>query len=127
MRKEDIGYIFGLVSDLGNGRQLSVSGNFPEGASVKSMNIEVDKLRRVVDRQQAKSASRGASDEIEVLALRKKGAIDDLTKIDAKAESRGLSSAQRQQREAAIAHIERMGEDIEFKQKVLNRLEEEAK
>lgn len=126
--KEEIGYAWNFQADLGNGRQFSLSGNFSKGVGAEEMNKEVDKVRAVFDRQQAQSASRGAEEAIEVLIMRKQDAINDLVRIDEKAESKGgLSSAERQQREAAVIHIDKMSKDIEYKQGILNKLKEESK
>jgi hypothetical protein len=51
--KEAPGYLFQFTCDCGNGRQLTVSGNFDKGAEVPSMNAEVDKLSIVFDRLRA--------------------------------------------------------------------------
>lgn len=48
------GYLFHLVCDTGNGKQLQVSTNFPADASVATMNSEVDKINEVMDRLRAK-------------------------------------------------------------------------
>ena len=126
MENKDIGYVLGFVADIGNGARMSINGNMREDDTVDAMNIKVDKIRKVIDRQQAKSAARGAEEEIEVLILRKKSATDDLASVDAKGGAVGMSSAEKQQRGAAISHIEKMGEDIDYKQKVLARLKDEA-
>ena len=96
--KEDIGYAWSFIADLGNGRQFQLSGNFPKGITADIMNTEVDKVRSVFDRQQAQSASRGAAEEIEQLVLRLNWAKEDLANIDAKADKKGgNSAAERQQ------------------------------
>jgi hypothetical protein len=125
--KEEIGYAWNFQADLGNGRAFSLSGNFAKGIDAAAMNAEVDKVRSVFDRQQAQSASRGAEEEIQVLALRKKSAMDDLIRIDEKSKDKGLSAAERQQREAAVAHIDKMEQDLAYKQGVLSKLQLEAK
>lgn len=48
------GYLFHLVCDTGNGKQLQVSTNFPADASIATMNAEVDKINEVMDRLRAK-------------------------------------------------------------------------
>lgn len=127
IKKEDIGYAWNFVADLGNARQLSVSGNFPKGVTAEGINSEIDKIRSVIDRQQAKSAARAVGEEIEQLVLRKDSAVEDLDMIDTKSEAKGgLSSAERQQREAAVVHIAKMGKDIEFKKSVHEKLQKEA-
>ncbi len=128
VKKEEIGYAWNFAADLGNGRQLSVSGNFAKGITAEGINQEVDKIRSVIDRQQAKSASRAAGEEIETLVLRLDSAKEDLAMLDEKGDAKGgLSAAERQQREAAAKHLDKMQKDIEFKKGVLEKLKTEAK
>lgn len=127
-KKDEIGSIWNLVADLGNGRQLSVSWNLPKGVTPESINTEVDKLRAVIDRQQAKSASRGAAEEIAQLELRLESATEDMDMINAKMDAKnGMTSAERQQREAAVVHLSKMKKDINFKKGVLDKILKEAK
>lgn len=127
-KKEEIGYAWNCVADLGNGRQFSVSGNFLKGTSANEMNVEADKVLSVIDRQQAKAASIGAGQEIEQLLLRRDSAAEDLARINAKYDEKGsMSTAERQQKEAATVHLEKLNKDIEFKQGVLEKLKNEAK
>lgn len=128
VKKEEVGYVVNFVTDLGNGRQISITGNLPKGATKEDINVEFDKLRAPMDRQQAKSASRGAGEEIDQLILRRNSAVDDLVRIDNKSEEKGgLSSAERSQREAAVLHIDKLDKDIKFKQTILDKLNEESK
>lgn len=127
--KEEIGYAWNFIADLGNSRQFSISGNFPKGMELADMNKEVDNIRTVFDRQQAKSASRAAGEEIEQLILRKDAAIEDLAMLDEKLANKngGPNATERQQREAAVVCVGRMAQDIEFKEKVHKELLDEAK
>jgi hypothetical protein len=128
VKKEEVGYVINRAADLGNGNQLSITGNLPKGATLEMMNAEFDKLGAAFNRLQAKAASKGANDEIEQLILRQKAAIDDLERVDARGASKGgLSTEERRQRELAVSTIERMSKDLEFKQDVLERLLEESK
>ena len=126
-QKEEIGYAWNFVADLGNARQLSITGNFAKGVSLDEMNAEVDKIRAILDRQQAKSASRGAEEEIQQLELRLSSAVEDYNRIEEKNSAKGsLSAAERQQKEAAVVHLEKMGKDIVYKKTVLSKLQKEA-
>jgi hypothetical protein len=125
---EVIGYAWNFLADLGNGRQFSLSGNFPKGLGAAAMNAEVDKVRSVFDRQQAQSASRGAEQEIEQLKLRRDAAIEDMLRINEKYTAKGhMSTAEKQQKEAAEVHLDKMNKDIAYKQGVLDKLQQEAK
>lgn len=127
MEKEEVGYVVNFVTDLGNGRQISLTGNLAKHASKEDMDKEFDKVRSAMDRQQAKSASRGVSDEIAQLSLRYKNAVDDLVNLDEKNKNRTLSANERSQREAAIAHVDKMKKDLDFKRGILNQLVDESK
>ncbi len=128
MDKEKIGYAWNVVADLGNSRQFSISGNFSTTATKEDIDKEVDKVISVVNRQQAKAASIGVEQEISQLELRLDSASEDLADLDLKYGAKGgLSAAERQQREAAVKHLEKMGKDISFKKEYLSKLKEEAK
>lgn len=125
---EKIGYAWSFIGDLGNGKQISMSGNFLKGTSLAEMNAEVDKINSVIDRQQAKAASVGVKQEIGQTQLRLKSAIADFTAIEAKSTEKGhLSVAERQQREIAANHITKMEEDLAYRLDFLKELEEKAK
>ncbi len=127
MDKADIGYAWNFAADLGNGRQFSISGNFATDTTADDINKEVDKVRGVVDRQQAKSALLSANQEIEQLEFRVASAKKDLSYIDDQQKEKGHSNATRQQREAAVKHIEKMEDDIIFRKDFITKLEKEAK
>jgi hypothetical protein len=127
-KKEEIGYAWNFAADLGNGRQFSLSGNFPKGVDAAIMNAEVDKVRSVFDRQQAQSAMRNLDEEIEVDAITLKNLMEDLNRVDDKNKAKGsLSASERQERSNTVANIERMSQRIEHKQSILNKLKAEAK
>jgi hypothetical protein len=128
VQKEEVGYAWNYVADMGNGKQFSLSGNFPKGVSKADMDSAVDMISSVFNRQQAKAAAQGAGDEISQLELRLSSAIEDLQRINEKADAKnGLSAQERQQKEAAIAHVEKMQKDIDYKKGVLQKLKDEAK
>jgi hypothetical protein len=125
--KPEIGYVFNFAADLGNGRQLSLNGNLNKGATTEEMNAEVDKIRAVFDRQQAKSAARAVEDDIESFKVRLAAAESDFEAIEKKnAEKLKLNATEVQHREAAIGHIDKMKKDLEYKANVLVRLKKEA-
>jgi hypothetical protein len=49
--KTSIGYAINLVMDYGSGRQMTISGTLPLGATKKDFDIELDKLRLATNRQ----------------------------------------------------------------------------
>ena len=48
-----IGYSISLLMDYGNGRQVTLSGTLPLGATKEDFDKELDKLRLATNRQQA--------------------------------------------------------------------------
>lgn len=127
MNKEDIGYAWNFVADLGNGKQFSISANFATGTTKEHMNAEVDKVNAVADRLQAKAAAVGVEQEIGQFKLRRDSAAKDLAMLDESNSDKSLSASQRQQREAAVKHIEKMDDDIKYREDFLAKLKEEAK
>ncbi len=53
--KKEVGYVFQFAANVADGMSLTISGNFPIGASNVDMNSEVDKVRKVFDRQRARN------------------------------------------------------------------------
>lgn len=53
LKEKPFGYAINLIMDYGNGRQVTISGTLPLGASVGEFNRELDKLRTATNRQQA--------------------------------------------------------------------------
>jgi hypothetical protein len=51
VKAPSIGYAINLVMDYGSGRQVTISGTLPLGATLKDMNEELDKLRLATNRQ----------------------------------------------------------------------------
>lgn len=47
------GYLFQFTCDIGNGKSINVSGNYPVGASTEFMNEEIDKIDAAFDRKRA--------------------------------------------------------------------------
>ena len=52
-RSTSIGYAINLIMDYGSGRQVTISGTLPLGATKEEMDVELDKLRLATNRQQA--------------------------------------------------------------------------
>lgn len=123
--EKKVGYVWNWGYDLGNGRTLGVTGNFAIDASVDDINREFDKIRGCLDRQQAKSALRGAEDDIERTTLQVEDAVGDLKRINGN-QNGHLSAAERQAKEAAIVHVEKLQKHLEYKKTVLERIKKEA-
>lgn len=126
-KKDEVGYVVQGSTDLGSGNSLSITGNLPKGATLAMMNEEFDKLRAAFNRQQAKSAVIGLEQEIDRLAAQKKQVIDTITRVDSKAEAKGgNTSAERSQRDAALQNLDSLSTNIDSKQKLLQKLKDEA-
>lgn len=50
------GYIMVMNANLGNERQLSITGNFPVDVSLEKINAELDKWGKAIDRKQAQAS-----------------------------------------------------------------------
>ncbi len=128
VKVEEVGYVWNWSCPVGDGQQISVSSNFAKGVSVAEINAEFDKIGSVFNRQQAKSASIGLEQDIERLVNQKKQIIDTIARVDNKSEAKGgLGAAERQQREAAVNNLESLSTNIDSKQKLLQKLIDEAK
>lgn len=128
MNKEDIGYAWNFVADLGNGKQFSINGNFANTASIDEMNGEVDKVNAIVNRQQAKAASVSVEQELDQFKQRLAFAKEDFVALDEKNKDKPrISGQEQQQREAAKVHISKLETDIENREKFLSKLKQEAK
>lgn len=64
--RPSIGYAINLVMDYGSGRQVTISGTLPLGASLAEMNLELDKLRLATNRQSSLVMKRDVENTIEV-------------------------------------------------------------
>lgn len=53
--KREVGYLFQFAANIADGMSLTISGNFAVDAPLAEMNAEVDKVRRVFERQRAKN------------------------------------------------------------------------
>lgn len=126
--KPEIGYAWGLGAEIGNGCQLSVSFNMEKGVDAVNMNAQVDALVAVFNRQQAKAASIAVAQQIGEYEQKVEFAAGDLVRLNEKESAKGsLSAQERQQKEAAEAHLEKMQKDLERKKGVLEQLKDEAK
>lgn len=64
IEKNEAGYVWSMNTNLGDGKMMQVTGNFPRGASAKEMTSELDKIAKVMQIQRLKlleiPASEGA-------------------------------------------------------------------
>lgn len=125
--KELVGYATTVTVDTGNGSQIQIVGSIKKGATAEEMNKELDKLRSVTNRQQAKSVVTAI--EQKILKLQKQEAlmVEDLERVDDMyAKKGGPSSQERAQRELAASNLKKTREDIAFEQAYLEKIKKEA-
>ena len=48
------GFLFQMTCDIGNGKNISISGNWPVGVDIEAINADVDMFNEAFDRQRAK-------------------------------------------------------------------------
>lgn len=123
---EKPGYMYRFTTDLGSGRMLEITGNFPLGASVESMNTELDKLRTVTDRQQAKSAIEGVKAKIKGLETQVNAQETDLAELQV-GENGRMTTQQKTTAENLRKSIPYGKKLIEDERAYLAQLEEQAK
>jgi hypothetical protein len=125
-KNKEIGYAHSFIADLGNGRQISITGNFPVGADAAMMNVEMDKLFGVGNRLQAKAALAGASDEVEQAEFRAKVAKEDIEKHATKHKENKMTVSERTAWDRSLDNLNNLHKEIEYKKTVLERLAKEA-
>lgn len=124
----ELAYAWNFLADLGSSKQFSLTGAFPKGMSANDMNAEVDKIRAVFDRQQAKSAVLTVEQEVEGMKNNLANLKADIARIDAKYDIKGgASSAERNNRESAITTMTGLMKKLEQHEALLAKLKEEAK
>lgn len=100
-----IGYVFNLVTGLGDTQQLTLSGNLAVGATKEEMGQEFDKLLAVTNRLSArhkieKKKSDIAADEAMVASMK-----SDLNQLDESKEGVKLNQSEKNNREAMVRNI----------------------
>lgn len=125
--KEAVGYAYNFQVDLGNGTAFSITGNFAKGAEAKDMNGELDKLRSVTNRQQAKSAVIAIEQEIMKMNARLESSMKDLEAVDKRqADKKHVSEQDRNARTQHAANIEHQREAIAQTMDLLTKTKKEA-
>ncbi len=65
-KKREVGYLFALAYNMGEGASLTLSGNFAIGAAKEFMDAELDKCHAVMDRQRAKVMIPAIEDKLRI-------------------------------------------------------------
>ena len=122
-----VGYVYNLVTTLGDGQQLTISGNLALDAEKTDMDAEFDKLLSVVNRLATKhkvEKKKGdiAADETMVAAM-----IDDLHQLDETHKGKPkLSTVEAQNRTTMERNIRHLKSRIGRYKEELAQLEKEA-
>jgi predicted metal-dependent hydrolase len=125
-KKEEVGYAYNFVADIGNRQQITITGNFPVGATVEFMNKELDLVRRVHSRQQAQSALSAAKDKLEVLEERLRLTIEDNARTLTEYGDKHLSVNERDALKRVKESIYQQEIDIESEKLLVERFAKEA-
>lgn len=80
--KAPVGYLFQMTCDTGNGKHLTISGNFGVGDTVAFMNTEVDKVGLVMDRLRAQHELPLIEERIEGTRGQLESQVADLQRYD---------------------------------------------
>lgn len=80
---KDIGYMYQFAANLADGMSLTMSGNFKVGESVEAMNVEIDRLRSVIERQRARNDLELLGAQVEDVKRRRAAAAFDLEQYHA--------------------------------------------
>lgn len=82
--KAPVGYLFQMTCDTGNGKHLTISGNFGIDADAATMNTEVDKINVVFDRLRAMHEAPLIAERIEGSKGQLESLIADLAQYNKK-------------------------------------------
>lgn len=124
--EKTIGYVYNLVTTLGDGQQLTVSGNLALGATKEDMGQEFDKLLAVTNRLAAKhkiAAKKGliAADEAMINSMQL-----DMNALEEKNGSKPLPTVEKQNRDVMVRNIRHLeGRVASYREDIVG-LEKEA-
>jgi len=65
-KRREVGYLFALAYNMGEGASLTLSGNFSVGAPKEFMDSELDKCHAVMERQRAKVLIPAIEDKLRI-------------------------------------------------------------
>ncbi len=113
--KPTIGYAINLIMDYGSGRQVTISGTLPLGATLAEMNLELDKLRLATNRQSSLVNKRDIENTIAVAEKTIAGLelmITEFTK-GVEAELKSLQEGETAKHTATKSQIQGMRSQVE--------------
>lgn len=121
------GYVFELSADLGSGRNFSIRGNFGVDTGLDVMNVEMDKLVRVCDRQQARACISAIEEEIFKLERMQEKSVKDFNAGEARRKGhKSLPATEEANRENQRTTIEELKALIDRKKNLLQKTRKEA-
>jgi hypothetical protein len=104
--KVEVGYNWGLTTDLGSGRTFVVQGNFPKGATKEQMDKEVDKVLAVANRQQAIASIPALEDAVIGAQNTYDATVAAINEAEARHEGTPLTSQQQADRRNVMINVE---------------------
>ena len=124
MEDKKVGYMFRIGCDLGNGKVIDVTGNFPTGASVKEMADELDKVEMAVDRARAKVLLSQEEHKLTVASHHESIVFNDLAKFEESIRGKKASSQDKVQQNNLTVNLQKYRNDIENAKKSIESLKQ---
>lgn len=121
------GYIFNLTANLGNERNLTVTGNLPVDVTVDQINAELDKFTTAINRKQ----SQAAVPAIEKRVVQMKDMLRNLGEQKKSAEERNAGQSRVPDAEKSNLHninvdITAKEDMLKYEEQLLERTKKEA-
>ena len=117
------GYIFALQADLGNGRQLTVTGNLPIAATRQDFDTELDKICGAVERKQDEATIPALEDAIEKDVAELASHRKNIEAINAEyADKKGQDVQHARALQPATAAVDAVSQRIEARTKLVEKL-----
>lgn len=124
------GYIFNLTADLGNGRNLTVTGNFPVDVTTAQINEELDKFTTAINRKQSQASVPGIEKKViqlkDILATTEKQLADLGARHQEKFPHGRLPEAEQQNVFNTETEIRAKKDMIRYEEMLLERTRKEA-
>jgi|SRR6267154_1018434 len=121
------GYLFQASIQIGERMALTVSGNLPSDAEAKSVEAELDRIFNAMEKQELKRmklpAIKGALMDQKDALERTKKRYEELAFQE---QGRKLNNAEKAQQETCHKQIEKLTEDVQKGEEILQAMEKEA-
>lgn len=118
--------LYNFTADLGSGRVLQISGNLFAGDDVEVVNAAIDKVRFILDRQQAISAIPGAEEKVRQGKALLEALKKDKASADERFDGRKLSNKESAEKHNLEVSLRRLTEEVASHEEHLEKLRKEA-